>query len=77
MSGGNMIVRVSFNVAGLKTGLRWLRIAIGTTGILMVLGTAGTSDTDPSVPLKKLMIWATIGMVLAYWGFRPYMGDRP
>ena len=52
-----------------------LRPILGCVGILVVLGAAGTSDTDPSVPFAKLFILAAIGMIAAYWGFRPYM-DR-
>ncbi len=72
-----MTIRISFDVAGFKKSLRVGRIILGTAGMLMVLGAAGTSDTDPSMPMKKLIIWAVAGMVLAYWGFRPYIGDRP
>jgi hypothetical protein len=53
-----------------------IRPIMGAIGLLMVIGAAGTSDTDPTASFATIFIPAAIGMAVAYWGFRPYMGDR-
>lgn len=60
----------------LKNALRIIRTTIGCVGIVVVLGAAGTSDTNPSMPTEKLFVMAVGGVIAAYWGFHPYMRDR-
>lgn len=71
-----MRMKVKVHFGGFTALRQAIRPTIGAIGLLMVVGAAGTSDTDPSASLTKIFSLATIGMVIAYWGLKPFMGDR-
>jgi hypothetical protein len=41
-------------------------------GVILVFGTIGRSEIDPSFPASSIMIGVTLGMLLGFWGAFSY-----
>ena len=41
-------------------------------GVLVVFGTIGRSEIDPSYPTSSIMIGVALGIILGFWGIFSY-----
>ena len=49
------------------------RILAASFGLLLLFGTAGASDLDPTMAFSHIIPMTGVGLGLTYWGFRPLM----
>lgn len=53
--------------------MKTFRACVAGIGFLILCVDASTTDTNPEMPLYKILIWAVIGFLLFVWGLFPFM----